>query len=383
MLDKLKLFKNNNERPVSGTTTTTTGKRTSSSSGVSSAKSERSDSSVSLDVKPMVNRSNCVRVPKQQKTVSGGSSAKGAVQSKGSPNSGKREVVVNSGSGSSAKSSLEKHTHKLANLSTVSKNADVKVKVSNVGSNKQVGGGTVFLCCYVPTSPQYTIIIVNFYGNQYLFNSQMELVTNNNKLPSQPPGTGIPKPTAAVKGTSKSTPTRPAPISRDSSHSNLSTHSKVSIAAVSPMKNKTEQQQQQQQLSESSGHQSNSSESSSVICKRDQSTEEIPPPPPPDPPKEAEKQQPGEEEAPSLNIEPMRPLLRGYCSTLTLPSRQHGRQYGRLDGLGDYCEIGIVNGYMSDGEMVKNQARRDLTDGYVSEGGAVLYSRRLQTMPTG
>lgn len=198
----------------------------------------------------------------------------------------------------------------------------------------------------------------------------MELVTNNNKLPSQPPGTGIPKPTAAVKGTSKSTPTRPAPISRDSSHSNLSTHSKVSIAAVSPMKNKTETQQQ---LSESTGHQSNSSESSKH--------EEIPPPPPPDPPKDTEK--PGEEEAPSLNIEPMRPLLRGYCSTLTLPSRQHGRQYGRLDGLGDYCEIGMVNGYMSDGEMVKNQARRDLTDGYVSEGGAVLYSRRLQAMPTG
>lgn len=141
------------------------------------------------------------------------------------------------------------------------------------------------------------------------------------------------------------------------------------------MKSNTEQQ-----LSESSGQQSNSSESSSVICNK---REEIPPPPP-DPPKEAEKQQNGEEDAPpSMNIEPMRPLLRGYCSTLTLPSRQHGRPYGRLDGLGDYCEIGVVNGYMSDGEMVKNQVRRDMGDGYVSEGGAVLYSRRLQSVPTG
>lgn len=206
---------------------------------------------------------------------------------------------------------------------------------------------------------------------------QPELPVNNNKLPSQPPGTGIPKPTAAVKGTSKPTPNKSAPLSRDPSHSNLSTPPKVAIAAISPMKNTTEQQ-----LSESSGQQSNSSESSSVICKRDHISEDVPPPPP-DPPKEAEKQQNGEEDTPSLNIEPMRPLLRGYCSTLTLPSRQHGRQYGRLDGLGDYCEIGVVNGYMSDGEMVKSQVRRDVADGYVSEGGAMLYNRRLQTVPTG
>lgn len=159
MLDKLKLFKNNNERPASATTTTTTGKRTSSSSGVSSAKSERSDSSVSLDVKPMVNRSNCVRAPKQQKAMSSGSGAKGTVQSKGSPNSGKREVVVNSGGGSSAKSSLEKHAHKLANLPAVSKNADVKVKVPNIGNNKQVGGDT-------HDNPVFVNLVIEYYFNE-------------------------------------------------------------------------------------------------------------------------------------------------------------------------------------------------------------------------
>lgn len=146
MLDKLKLFKNNNERPVSATTTTTTtGKRTSSSSGVSSAKSERSDSSVSLDVKPMVSRSSGVRATKQQKVITGGNGGKVGGQVKGSPNSGKREVLVNGGGGSSAKASLEKHAHKLANLPTppVAKIADVKVKVSSMGNIRQVSGRNI------------------------------------------------------------------------------------------------------------------------------------------------------------------------------------------------------------------------------------------------
>lgn len=140
MLDKLKLFKNNNDRPVSVTTTTTTGKRTSSSSGVSSAKSERSDSSVSLDVKPVVNRNSGGRTVKQQKVIAGANSG-GKVQAKGSPNSGKRDVVVNGGGGVMAKVALEKHAHKVANLPTppLSKMPDVKVKLGNIGNNvKQV-----------------------------------------------------------------------------------------------------------------------------------------------------------------------------------------------------------------------------------------------------
>lgn len=45
----------------------------------------------------------------------------------------------------------------------------------------------------------------------------------------------------------------------------------------------------------------------------------------------------------NLNIEPMRPLLRGYCSTLTLPGRQRG-PYNRVPAEGDYCEISLANG---------------------------------------
>lgn len=87
------------------------------------------------------------------------------------------------------------------------------------------------------------------------------------------------------------------------------------------------------------------------------------------------------EEDNSVSIVPMRPLFRGYCSTLTLPSR-HRPTYQMMqpEGMGDYCEIGLANGYMSDGEVLRNSPR-EITDGYMSEGGSVLYARRLQTMP--
>lgn len=44
----------------------------------------------------------------------------------------------------------------------------------------------------------------------------------------------------------------------------------------------------------------------------------------------------------NLSIEPMRPLLRGYCSTFTLAGRQRS-PYGR-GGEGDYCDISLANG---------------------------------------
>lgn len=46
----------------------------------------------------------------------------------------------------------------------------------------------------------------------------------------------------------------------------------------------------------------------------------------------------------NLQVEPMRPLMRGYCSTLTLQGRQKGlySNGGQLDG--DYCEISMANG---------------------------------------
>lgn len=227
MLDKFKLFKNN-ERP----TPTVTGKRTSSSSGVSSAKSERSDSSASLepnpDVKVTRNVSN-TRVKPQRvgnKNVPGG---------KNSPSSNKKELI-NGGVKASAKITADVEKH--ANKTPATKSNDLKVKVS-VSSAKQVDVG----------------------GNKI---SSQGLQSG---LPTQH-GTGIPKPTAAVKGTSK-VQEKSAPagklssgISRDSSQTSIAQQAKVAL--VSPMKSSDNQQ-----LSESSastGQHSNSSESS-VIYK--------------------------------------------------------------------------------------------------------------------
>ncbi|XP_074029206.1 sickie isoform X2 [Leptinotarsa decemlineata] len=407
MLDKLKLFKNNDKpAPVAN------GKRTSSSSGVSSARSERSDSSVSLepnlDLKPVRNTSRLKQTRPGKPT-----------QSKNSPNSTKKEIPVNKTNKTAI--DVEKHAHKVANLSAT-KLTEPKVRVT-INKDSSIKSN------HLPLHPPA----------------------------AQPsPGTCIPKPTAAVKGTSKisrdtSTHSFKLPnstgVSRESSQVSLKQH-KPAIALVSPIKNEKESTQlSESSHSASTGHHSNSSESSVIYKPSSESgsehhnvipnrkdpvtyitavTDQSPPPPAPQTPKEtikhidktqnncsADKETKNisynnivnekldlskeidkvaenhirdinleeKEENNILSIEPMRPLLRGYCSTFTLPSRP--RQYQRVqpDGGSDYCEISLANGYMSDGEMLRNTQAIDIGDGYMSEGGSVLYARRLQTMP--
>lgn len=408
MLDKLKLFKNN-EKPIP----VSNGKRTSSSSGVSSARSERSDSSVSLepnvDTKPVRNTSR-LKQGKPNKPN----------QSKNSPNATKKEVSATKPNKIAVE--VEKHAHKVANLS-VTKLSEPKIKVT---INKDA---TTKTQAHIPPVP-----------------------------PLQPsPGTGIPKPTAAIKGTTKMTRDisnssfkvlNNSGMSRESSQVSLKPH-KPTIAMVSPIKNdKDLTQLSESSNSASTGQHSNSSESSVIYKPSSESgsehhniipnrkeplnyitdvTELSPPPPAPQTPKESPKKcdispqnQTDERDATtktaayqnnintkenkvlngpnkmahirhanaeekdenSLSIEPMKPLMRGYCSTLTLPSRQ--RQYQRIqpDGGSDYCEISLANGYLSDGEILRNPVGMDIGDGYMSEGGSVLYARRLQTMPS-
>lgn len=404
MLDKLKLFKSN-DKPAPATN----GKRTSSSSGVSSARSERSDSSASLepnvDLKPVRNTSRLKQTRPGKPT-----------QAKNSPSSTKKELIT--GKTSKTAADVEKHAHKVANLPTT-KLTEPKIRVT---INKDV---------------------------------------KSHALPIQPaPGTGIPKPTAAIKGTSKitrdtslnslKTPNSTG-VSRESSQVSLKQH-KPAIALVSPIKNEKETNQlSESSHSASTGHHSNSSESSVIYKPSSESgsehhnvipnrkepltyitdvTEQSPPPPAPqtpkehakhldkphnasaeietknisyhdistreklDLPKEAESmhhkkilnhinENPADEkdDNTTLCIEPMRPLLRGYCSTLTLPSRQRHYQRVQPDGGSDYCEITLANGYLSDGEILRHTGGMDIGDGYMSEGGSVLYTRRLQTMP--
>lgn len=407
MLDKLKLFKNN-EKPVP----VSNGKRTSSSSGVSSARSERSDSSASLEpnveIKPVRNTSRLKQTRPNKPS-----------QSKNSPNATKKEISSNKPTKIAVE--VEKHAHKVANLpATKLTEPKIKVTISKDGSTK--------VQSQIPSVPTL-----------------------------QPgPGTGIPKPTAAIKGTSKiirdtSTNSFKAPhsagVSRESSQVSLKQH-KPAIAMVSPIKNEKDVTQlSESSNSASTGQHSNSSESSVIYKPSSESgsehhniipnrkeplnyitdvTELSPPPPAPQTPKESPKKQSAsnvngekesknityqnnintkenkvssikeigpnknshignhnteEKEDNSLCIEPMKPLIRGYCSTLTLPSRQRHYQRIQPDGGSDYCEISLANGYLSDGEILRNPVAMDIGDGYLSEGGSILYSRRMQTMP--
>ncbi|XP_050507171.1 protein sickie isoform X2 [Diabrotica virgifera virgifera] len=403
MLDKLKLFKNN-EKPVP----VSNGKRTSSSSGVSSARSERSDSSISLepnvDLKPIRNTSRL-------KQTRPGKPA----QVKNSPNSTKKEVATNKSNKTAT--DVEKHAYKIANLPGT-KLAEPKIRVT---ASKEP-----------PPKANHVPI--------------------HNGTAQAVPGTGIPKPTAAVKGTTKisrdtSVTSFKIPnstsISRESSQVSLK-QQKAAVALISPIKNEKDTTQlSESSHSASTGHHSNSSESSVIYKPSSESgsechniipnrkepvnyitavTDQSPPPPAPQTPKEPpcdeNKDQHSdkeinnisynnlvnrekldisketekdilnhikdvylEEKDENLSIEPMRPLLRGYCSTLTLPPRQ--RQYQRVqpDGGSDYCEISLANGYLSDGEVLRNTVVMDIGDGYLSEGGSILYTRRLQTMP--
>jgi hypothetical protein len=385
MLDKLKLFKSN-DRPAPPTN----GKRTSSSSGVSSARSERSDSSASLepstDVKPVRNASRL----KQTRPAKAG-------PTKSSPGAAKKDASA--AKPARTATDVEKHAHKVANLAA-SKLSEPKVKAAakTEGASNKNGQGQQN---HLPTQMQH--------------------------------GTGIPKPTAAIKGTTKivrddknlaSIKISPSPMSRENSQASI-THNKPAVALVSPMKNEKENQLSESSHSASTGQHSNSSESSVIYKPSSESGSEhhnvIPnrkepityiseatEAPPFQEFKEKEKTLNEEnhqqnhysdnnfnnnrhnfvregsqvdEDTPPLSIEPMRPLLRGYCSTLTLPPRQRHYQRIQPDGGADYCEISLANGYLSDGEMLRNAPSRDISDGYMSEGGSVLYARRLQTMP--
>lgn len=97
-----------------------------------------------------------------------------------------------------------------------------------------------------------------------------------------------------------------------------------------------------------------------------------------------------------MTVKPMQPLLRGYTPAArglqTLPSRTTARQYTVLHssshhhvgGHHDYADVDVASGYLSDGEVLRgggvsvgSRTLSDLCDGYMSEGGASLYARRI------
>ncbi|XP_063983486.1 protein sickie isoform X2 [Diachasmimorpha longicaudata] len=226
--------------------------------------------------------------------------------------------------------------------------------------------------------------------------------------PGVSPGSSIPKPTALVKGTTKppkeinplSIPNA-AKLKGDVLHRKLDPNT---VAMVSPMPSISDLMSESSHSNSNSTGQSNSSDSSVIYRPSSESGSEIKTIPNRKIDTTFEQMEKvlaescgggtvAEDEG-EMNVKPMQPLLRGYTPSArclqTLPSRTTGRQYTILHSSShhhvaqDYSDIDIASGYLSDGEVLRggginvgSRALSDLCDGYMSEGGASLYARRI------
>lgn len=526
MLDKLKLFnKDKVSSEKQSSKSTAVSKRTSSSSGFSSAKSERSDSSLSLNessnaTNSHIKSSNLLgpkSIRQQNDTLSKDKASKNVktklVNSK----------VVKESTTNLNKSNVKSGSNEKSRNSPKLPARDTKLSAPKSVSNTKLN--QIDDHCRSSKS-KIESKMVKVSGSQMKINDQrtdnsMEKTYENTKnqsnhlqSPSHLSGqplplqnhTGIPKPTAAVKGTTKiskeerhnvihkSTNSQLSPIQSNSSlnsTNNVSAHpfsreqsnlskevSQKQTLAVSPMPvTNSGNQNPTSQMSESShsnsthsttGQQSNSSDGSVIYRPSSESGSEISkssnlatnrrldmnttyindvineaeisekeaaqkrPGPRPifdlnktlteydksdsrsSTPTHCRDNSLGDDENPLMNVLPMRPLLRGYNSHLTLPMRTSGlaqknipgyphhantvkANFGRENmslrermnyGPGfsnpDYCDLEIASGYMSDGDCLRRVnvnemdcERNNDMDGYMSEGGASLYGRRM------
>lgn len=528
MLDKLKLFnkdKISSEKQQSKNTAVS--KRTSSSSGFSSAKSERSDSSLSL------NESNNTHNTHIKSTnLVGPKSIRQQNDTLSKDKSGKniKSKLISSKSPRESSTNLNKASSKAGDKSRNSPKLPARDKESKLTTPKSVSNTK--LNQIDDHSRNSKTKMVKLSGSQLKLSEQrtenvpdsrkQDNVADHSKNQASlspvgqsfgtPNHTGIPKPTAAVKGTFKiskddrhiikSTNSQLSPIQSNSSlnstnnvsalpfsreQSNLSKEvPQKQMLVVSPMP-AVNLGNQTSQMSESShsnsthsttGQHSNSSDSSVIYRPSSESGSEISktagtiPPnkrvnmnttylndvineaeisekeatqnrnqettrPTFDPnrtlteitrrldndsrsstPSHGRENSLGDEDNPMMNVLPMRPLLRGYNSHLTLPMRTSGltqknipgyphhantvkANFGRENvglrgnyGPGfsnpDYCDLETASGYMSDGDCLRRinigemecARNNDIMDGYMSEGGASLYGRRINYQPS-
>lgn len=531
MLDKLKLFnKDKISSEKQSSKNTAVSKRTSSSSGFSSAKSERSDSSLSLNesanaTNTHIKSSNLVgpKSIRQQnenliKDKSGKNVKSKLVNTKivKEPSSNLNKSSIRSSSNEKSKSSpklpARDKESKLAAPKSVSNTRlnqiDDHLRSSKTKLESKMAKHSGSQLKLSDQRMENNLDSKTYENTKHIPNqTQSPSPTNGQPLQNH---TGIPKPTAAVKGTtkiskdekhaiSKITNSQLSPIQSNSSlnsTNNVSAHpfsreqsnlskeiSQKQTLAVSPMPVvNSGNQNPTSQMSESShsnsthsttGQQSNSSDGSVIYRPSSESGSEISKTSNVTPNKrldmnttyindvinEAEISEKeaaqnritdksltkpifelnrtlteydkndsrsstpshcrdnslGEDENPLMNVLPMRPLLRGYNSHLTLPMRTNGlaqknipgyphhantvkANFGRENmtirermnyGPGfsnpDYCDLEIASGYMSDGDCLRrinvsdmDSARsNDIMDGYMSEGGASLYGRRM------
>ncbi|XP_072747165.1 protein sickie isoform X7 [Anoplolepis gracilipes] len=254
---------------------------------------------------------------------------------------------------------------------------------------------------------------LNFGPSKPLTNLNSPLQGPNLAGPGLSPGSSIPKPTALVKGTSKPSkesgiaggvPTPTKLKSGDTLHRKLDPNT---VAMVSPMPSISDLMSESSHSNSNSTGQSNSSDSSVIYRPSSESGSEIKTIPNRKIDTTFEQLEKvlsesstcggtlADDEA-EMTVKPMQPLLRGYTpgarGLQTLPSRTSTRQYTVLHssshhhvgGHHDYADVDVASGYLSDGEVLRgggmnvgSRTLSDLCDGYMSEGGASLYARRL------
>lgn len=438
MLEKLRLF--NKEKSTSSNTSSSSksqvSKRTSSSSGFSSARSERSDSSLSLNdghasqIKPSL-----ATAPTANNRSTKDQSSKSTKQSKllsGSQKVPSKETIASKASGKQEKK--EK--------SPARKENDVQVGDSKLA---QISGKSQKVVAPTIKSDSKSKPSSKLVSNKLEMRSESKssLVSPPKTTLMTTTSTGIPKPMAAIKGTSKSTPftERRMEMHDIKSEKNdiSNNHNSISEAnldqrmhIVNPISiidnsnllpngpighmSKLLQQTNSISMSDSlhsgstqSGLHSNSSESSVIYKPSSESGSDshytnsrIPPPSKnPIPNRKLDFRGPMmdtanetnssgnkfhtvpskivgtiyEEEKP-VNVMPMRPLLRGYNSHVTLPTRgTRGQHY-----VTDFCESDIGQGYCSDGDALRRgppSRYNDIDNGYMSEGSGGMHGKHF------
>lgn len=398
MLDKLKLF-NKEKSDRSSKTQTQTSKRTSSSSGFSSARSERSDSSLSLNdgqnqLIPKIPNNKKLDVnsaKSKSKLLSTKSNSKDSVSSKSKTDRKDRSPARNEEPVTTETKILPPRIQKIPTVKV-----DSKIKA-------------------IPPPKKLEI----------RSESKSNLSQIQTKPTAPPVCTNIPKPMAFIKGTTKPTIKVDQPDNKSDksniSNQNISSSQESSkfqiVAPMSVVENPTLQHMHQQLLngqnismtdsshsksthSSSTGLHSNSSESSVIYRPSSESGSDamyiratMSPLPPTqnvipnrkidnfaEPVVVNENQQkfhtvPSKimhsngvifEEERQMTVLPMRPLLREYNSHVTLPTRGMRGQHM----VSEYCED-IGQGYCSDGDALRKIPARysDIENGYMSEGG--------------
>ncbi|XP_065094489.1 protein sickie-like isoform X4 [Ochlerotatus camptorhynchus] len=460
MLEKLKLF--NSKEKQDKTSKSTISKRTSSSSGFSSARSERSDSSLSLNDGPVGKIGKEASLGKKSDTASSAKvKSSKLISSKSSSKDASGLKVSSTGKlsgdkGKAGKDQPDTHipitapkAHKIpmaaamttaTNVSGGNPKTESKLKPASVG-----GTGSRKLDA---KSESKTSLLLHQQQMQQQQQSQLQPPKTMVAPPSV--NTGIPKPMAAVKGTSKPSPQlvlqdhipkdelakldralagfgghqngliSPQHLPNNISNNNSDRMNVMNTISVSGNNNvlgsplKLSAQHQQQQMPScmsdsmhsnstqgaSIGQHSNSSESSSIVYRpsgSESGSEHISNLSSPHKSSSSflfndvnlnnnnnnkfntvpskilnTAQHPNgtiyEQEEKQITVVPMRPLLRGYNSHVTLPTRgARGHHY-----ISEYCEDLGGQGYCSDGDALRKVPARysdSMENGYLSEGG--------------